>query len=141
MRMETQITKVLARETIDARSRYRVSPHGQPAWWRARSTSKYRWRARRNLVDPCWRGQELAGGVHPKPEKKTGFFAGHDPTRVSRVTWCSKCHGLGRVGSGSVQTLTGRVGSGQEVSKSRGSGQVGSRVFQISRVGSGRVKR
>ena len=30
--------------------------------------------------------------------------------------------------------------SGQEVFKSRGSGQVGSRVFQISWVGSGRVK-
>ena len=49
----------------------------------------------------------------------------------SRVTGCSKCHGSGRVESGSVQYLSGRVASGQEVIKSRGSG----------RVGSGRVKR
>ena len=36
-----------------------------------------------------------------------------------------------------VQNITGRVGSGQQVFKSRGSGQVGSRFFQISRVGLG----
>ena len=50
-------------------------------------------------------------------------------------------HGSGRVGSKSFKSRgSGRVGSGQEVSKPRGSGPVRSK-FQISRVGSGRVKR
>ena len=65
-------------------------------------------------------------------------FRGSSPGRESGHV-ASKRHGSGRVESGSVQNLTGRVGSGQEVFKSRGSGQVESRVFQISRVGSGRV--
>ena len=56
---------------------------------------------------------------------------------AGQVTGCSKCHGSVRVGSGRVQTFTGLVVSGQEVFKSRGSGQVGSRLLQISRVGSG----
>ena len=57
----------------------------------------------------------------------------------------------GRVGLGIVQILTGRVKrfsnfggrvrSGQEFFKSRGSNRVESRFFQISRVGSGRVKK
>ena len=68
----------------------------------------------------------------------SGFFAGHDPTRGSgHVVFKTS-----RVGSGRVRkcsNLTGRVGSGQEVFKSRGWRQVRSRVFQISRVGSGRV--
>ncbi|CAM9124236.1 unnamed protein product, partial [Laminaria digitata] len=45
---------------------------------------------------------------------------------------------ISRVGSGRVKrvrNITGRVGSGQEVLKYRGSGRVGSRFFQISRVG------
>ena len=46
-------------------------------------------------------------------QKTPGLFAGHNPNR----------------------------GSDQEVFKSRGSGQVGSILFQISRVESGRVKR
>ena len=67
---------------------------------------------------------------------------------AGRVRGFSKCHGsslvgrvivflnlTGRVGSRSV--LAGRIGSGQEVLKSRGSGRVGSRGFEISRVGSG----
>ena len=47
--------------------------------------------------------------------------------------------GSGRVGSGRVGS--DRVGPGQEVSKSRGSVPVASGGFQISRVGSGLVKR
>ena len=63
---------------------------------------------------------------------KTGLFASHHPTRpAGRMTGCS------RVGSGSVHNLSGRVGSSQEVLKYRGSGQVGSRLLQISRAGSG----
>ena len=46
----------------------------------------------------------------------------------------SKSRGSGRVGPIGLKNLAGRVGSGQEVSKSRGSGQ---EVFKISRVGSG----
>ena len=63
------------------------------------------------------------------------------------IAGCSKCHGWGRVGSGrvglgSVQNRTGRVESGHDVFKYRGSGRVGSarlgsRIFQISGVGSG----
>ena len=51
---------------------------------------------------------------------------GHDPTRGS--------------GQG-FQNLAGRVGSGNYVLKYHGPGQVGSRVFKISRVGSDRVNR
>ena len=57
-----------------------------------------------------------------------GLFAGHDPTRGSG----DGVFKVSRVGSG-------RVGSGQESSKSQGSGRVGSRGFQISRAGLGRV--
>ena len=53
----------------------------------------------------------------------------------------SKCCGSGRVGSGGVRHVTGRVGSSQQVLKSRWSVRVGSRGFPISRVGSCRVKR
>ena len=70
---------------------------------------------------------------------------------AGRVTGCSKCHGLGPVGSRSVQNLTGRVGSGrvkefsnikgrvrpsQEVMKARGSGEVMTREKRVTR-GSG----
>ena len=70
---------------------------------------------------------------------------------AGRVKGCSKSRGSGqgvfiisRVGSYRVkrfQNLVDRVGSGQEVSESHGSGRVGSIGFKISRVGSGRVKR
>ena len=59
---------------------------------------------------------------------------------AGRVRRCSKCHGSSPVGSRSLQNITGRVGSGQEVFKSRGSGPVGTRIFQSSRFGSGPVK-
>ena len=76
-------------------------------------------------------------------------------TRTARrVRTCSKSHGSGRVGSGRVRSVLEVFksrGSGQDVFESRESGQVGSRilqlvgasrvgsrVFQISRVGSGR---
>ena len=62
-------------------------------------------------------------------------------SRVFRGSW--SCHGVfktSRVGSESVQNLRGWVGSGQERFKSRGSGQVGSKGFLISRFGSGPVK-
>ena len=53
-----------------------------------------------------------------------GLFAGHDPTR----------------GSGQEDLKMSRVGSGRvwRFSKCHGSSRVGSRGFQISRVGSGR---
>ena len=55
--------------------------------------------------------------------------------KISRV-------GSGLVGSGSVQNLAGRLGSGREVFKSRGSGQVRSRVLNLTgRVGSGQEMR
>lgn len=45
------------------------------------------------------------------------------------------------IGSGCVQNLMGRVGSGQEVFKARGSGQVGPKTLNSTgRLGSGRVK-
>ena len=49
--------------------------------------------------------------------------------------------GVRRIGSGGFPNLTGRVGSGQDVSKPHTgrSVRVGSSGFQISRVGSGRV--
>ena len=68
-------------------------------------------------------------------EKFQGFSrgSGHVVFKMPRI-------GSGRVGSGSVQNLTGRVGSGQEVFKSCGSGQVGSgRVTTFSNL-TGRVK-
>ena len=58
----------------------------------------------------------------PRSGKKTSLFA---------------C----RVGPGSIKKLKGRVGSCQKVFKSVGSGQVGSIIFRVSWVGSGRVKR
>ena len=48
---------------------------------------------------------------------------------------------MSRVGSGQEVLQISRVGSGQQVFKSRGSGRVGSRGFQISGVGSGRANR
>ena len=42
-------------------------------------------------------------------------------------------------GSGGFQNVAGRVGSGQEVFETSGSGRIGSRGFQISRVRSGQV--
>ena len=69
----------------------------------------------------------------------SGSFAAHDPIRGWARRY-SKCHGSGRVETPSVKNITGRIVSGQEVFKSRGSGQVGSRVWQISRVGSGLVR-
>ena len=69
-----------------------------------------------------------------------GLFTGHDPTRGSGRGDFK----ISRVGSGRVITfknIMGRDGSGQEVSKSRGSGRVGSIGFKISRVGSGRIKK
>ena len=85
----------------------------------------------------------------------SGLSAGNDPTHGSgqeglKMSW------VGSVGSGGVQNVTsqvgsgrvnnfsilaGRIGSGQEALKSHGSVQVGSRGFQISRVGSGRFMR
>ena len=59
-------------------------------------------------------------------------------TRISQVTRIV----AGRVGSGGFQNLAGRVGSGQDVFKSRGSGRVGSGGFQnlAGRVGSRRLE-
>ena len=54
-----------------------------------------------------------------------GLFTVHDPTR----------------GSGQGGFKISWVGSGEEVSKPRGPGRVGSIVFKISRVGWGRIKR
>ena len=80
------------------------------------------------------------------------LFAGHDPRVGSRDVQNSKCHGWGRVGSGSSKShgsgrvksfsnLAGRVRAGQEFFKSHGPGQVVSRFSQNSLVRSGRVKR
>ena len=46
-------------------------------------------------------------------------------------------------GSGDLQNMTGRIGSGRvrRCSKSHGSGPVGSRLFEISRVGSRQATR
>ena len=59
---------------------------------------------------------------------------------AGRIRGISKFHGSGRAGSGSLWFKTsrvgpGRVGSGQELSKSRGSGRAGSRGIKISRSG------
>ena len=43
---------------------------------------------------------------------------------AGRVRIFSKACGLSRLGSGGIRNLTGRIGSGQEVFKSLGSGQV-----------------
>ena len=60
---------------------------------------------------------------------------------AGRIKGVSKSRGSGRVGSSRYKIS--RVGSGRvkRFSKSRGSGRVGSKCFKISRVGSGRVKR
>ena len=58
-------------------------------------------------------------------------------TRVPRVNR----NAAGRIGSRGVRNLTGRLGSAQQVFKSRRSGRVGSNAFQNSRVGTSRVKR
>ena len=50
-----------------------------------------------------------------------------------------KSHGSEGIGSGGVRKLKGRVGSGQDIFKLHRSSWVGSKVFQISWVGSGRV--
>ena len=70
------------------------------------------------------------------PKRSSGILQG-----VTRVTGCSKCHGLGRVGSGQKVFKISRVESGRvkDVFKSRGSGQVGSGRVKISRIGSSRV--
>ena len=62
--------------------------------------------------------------------KSTSIFAG----RVRRV---SKSRESGRVGSRQLKLFAGLVGSGQEVLKFNGSGRIGSRGFEVSRVGSG----
>ena len=69
--------------------------------------------------------------------------APHGSLGVWRVEWGrvnrpSKSRASGRVGSGGFESLTGRVGSGQEVLQSRRSGRVGSRCLEIlvGRVGS-----
>ena len=87
-----------------------------------------------NLKQPA---QILNQGRGGKP----GPFSGHGPTRgprieTGRLNGCSKPHGLGRVGSGSIRTLTVWVGSGPV-----GSGRVGSGGFQISPVEPGRTGR
>ena len=60
---------------------------------------------------------------------------------AGRVKGVSKSRGSGRIGS--LRFEISRVGSSRvkRFSKSRGSGRVGSRLFKISRVGSGGVKR
>ena len=61
---------------------------------------------------------------------------------AGRVRKHSASHGSAGVGSGRVKRfsyLADRVRSGQECFESHGSGRVGSRVIQLSRVGSGRV--
>ena len=60
---------------------------------------------------------------------------------AGRVKGVSKSRGSGRVGS--LRSKISQVGSDQvkRFSKSRGSGRVGSRGFKFSRVGSGWVKR
>ena len=64
-------------------------------------------------------------GVEPPRVKINGLACQGDPTRMKPVS-----HGsIGRW----------RVGLGQEILKSRGSGRVGPRFFQLSRVGAGRV--
>ena len=99
--------------------------------------------------------------------KKLELFGGHDPTRGSgegafqisrvasgRVKKCSKVHGSGRVGlqglqispvgSGQVRSRffrTSRVGSGRVGSGWVGSGRAGSITCPISRVESDRAKR
>ena len=78
----------------------------------------------------------ITGPVDPKP-------APHGSLGVWRVgsgsaNRLSKSRGSGRVGSGGFQYLTGRVRSGEEILQSRGSGRVGSRrlEFLAGRVGS-----
>ena len=61
----------------------------------------------------------------------SGLFAGHDPTRGSG----QEVFNISRVGSGQEVVKISRVESGREMFKSRGSNQVGSRFFSISRVG------
>ena len=77
------------------------------------------------------------------PKKNAGLFTGHDSTRGSGHG-VFKMPRVGSVGSGSVQTLTGRVRSGRIGSrgfKSRGSGHRSGQEFEKkSRVRSGRVK-
>ena len=61
---------------------------------------------------------------------------------AGRVKGVSKSRGSGRVGSLRFKIKILRVGSGQKVSKSRGSGRVGLGDFQnLARVGSGQVER
>ena len=61
-----------------------------------------------------------------------------DPTRIKPAPHGSLIVCL--VGSGRVKRLSKYRGSGQEAFKSHGSGRVGPKVFNISRVGSGRVR-
>ena len=87
--------------------------------------------------------------------KSRDFRGSYNPTRGTdpvvfkmsrvgsgRVRKYSKFHGSGQVGSiKRISNIMGRVRSGQEFFKSHGSGRMGSIIFQISLVGSGRVKR
>ena len=87
-------------------------------------------------------------GQHQTPE----LFASHHPTRGSGQRVSIKCHGSDWVGSPSVQTITGQVGSVKHFLISRaGSGRIKtckshrssrfrSRMSYISRVGSAQVK-
>ena len=81
--------------------------------------------------------------------KIAGLYAGHHPTRGSGQEGLK----MSQVGPGGFENVAGRVGSGQEVFEmsrvgsrrankfSILAGRVGSRGFQISRIGSGRVMR
>ena len=96
-------------------------------------------------------------GYPEKPNPQPFFsrlFTGHDPTRGSgQVVFKTPRVGSGRVGSRGfeisradlspvkrLRNLTGRVGSGQEVLKSRGSRRVGSGQKVLKSRGSGRVR-
>ena len=108
-----------------------VRGSGPPLVYSADTTAGYVWRAPTRLL-----------------LKIPGVLTGLDPTRGSSQGGC-KCRGSGRVGSvclcltgrirsgGRFYNNAGLVGPGQEVSRSRGSGRVGSRGFKISRVESG----
>ena len=58
-------------------------------------------------------------------EKIVFFFTGHDRTRGSGHRGISKTRRSSRVGSKGGRNFTGRVGSGQKIFKSHGSGWVG----------------
>ena len=77
--------------------------------------------------------------MHEYTAYAPGLFTAHDPTRGSSQEGF-KPSLVGRVGSGGVRHVrSGRVRSGRVKRFSNVTGRVGSRSFQISRVGSGRV--